>query len=65
MTSKGFFVTGTDTGVGKTVVCAALTRALVARGLRVAVMKPLTPYAESMGIAHHGLIDRVVSAFRK
>ena len=41
MKSKGFFVTGTDTGVGKTVVSAALTRALVARGLRVAVMKPI------------------------
>jgi dethiobiotin synthetase len=38
---KGFFVTGTDTGVGKTVVTVALTRALVARGLRVAVMKPI------------------------
>lgn len=41
MSSRGFFVTGTDTGVGKTVVSAALTRALVARGLRVAVMKPI------------------------
>ena len=41
MKPKGFFVTGTDTGVGKTVVCAALTRALVARGLKVAVMKPI------------------------
>ncbi len=41
MTSKGFFVTGTDTGVGKTLVSAALTRALVTRGLRVAVMKPV------------------------
>lgn len=39
--SKGFFVTGTDTGVGKTVASAALARALVARGLRVAVMKPI------------------------
>jgi len=39
--SKGFFVTGTDTGVGKTLVAVALTRALVARGLRVAVMKPV------------------------
>src|SRR5579872_2960184 len=38
---KGFFVTGTDTGVGKTLIAAALTRALVARGLRVAVMKPV------------------------
>jgi dethiobiotin synthetase len=41
MNPKGFFVTGTDTGVGKTVVSAALTRALVARGMRVAVMKPI------------------------
>ena len=41
MTPQGFFVTGTDTGVGKTVVATALTRALVARGLRVAVMKPI------------------------
>lgn len=41
MRHNGFFVTGTDTGVGKTVVSAGLTRALVARGLRVAVMKPI------------------------
>ena len=41
MTLKSFFVTGTDTGVGKTLVSAALTRALAARGLRVAVMKPI------------------------
>src|SRR3954465_2442142 len=37
----GFFITGTDTGVGKTLASVALTRALVARGLRVAVMKPV------------------------
>ncbi len=36
-----YFITGTDTGVGKTLVVVALTRALVARGLRVAVMKPV------------------------
>jgi dethiobiotin synthetase len=41
MKHKGFFVTGTDTGVGKTLVAAALTRALAAHGLRVAVMKPI------------------------
>ena len=38
---SGFFVTGTDTGVGKTLVAVALTRALVQRGLRTAVMKPV------------------------
>jgi dethiobiotin synthetase len=39
--ARGFFIAGTDTGVGKTLVSVALTRALVARGLRVAVMKPV------------------------
>ena len=39
--TRGFFITGTDTGVGKTLVAVSLTRALVARGLRVAVMKPV------------------------
>ncbi len=38
---KGLFITGTDTGVGKTVVAAALVRALAAQGHRVAVMKPV------------------------
>jgi dethiobiotin synthetase len=35
------FVTGTDTGVGKTRIAAALCRALAARGTRVAAMKPV------------------------
>ena len=35
------FVTGTDTGVGKTRVAAALCRGLAARGTRVAAMKPV------------------------
>ena len=39
--THGFFVTGTDTGVGKTFVAAALTRALVEQGIRTAVMKPV------------------------
>jgi len=38
---RGFFITGTDTGVGKTRVAVALTRALAAQGLRVGVMKPV------------------------
>jgi len=38
---SGLFITGTDTGVGKTVIAAALVRALVAQGHRVAVMKPV------------------------
>lgn len=40
--SKGLFVTATDTGVGKTIVTAALARALRLRGVNVGVMKPVT-----------------------
>lgn len=39
--TKGVFVTGTDTGVGKTVVSAALLRRLVQMGRSVGVMKPV------------------------
>jgi dethiobiotin synthetase len=38
---RGWFVTGTDTGVGKTVVASALVRSLRERGLRAAGMKPV------------------------
>jgi len=40
--ARGLFVTGTDTGVGKTRVAVALIHALRARGLRVAAMKPVS-----------------------
>jgi|SRR5688572_20217004 len=38
---RGYFVTGTDTGVGKTLTTAALLRCLRESGLRVAGMKPI------------------------
>jgi dethiobiotin synthetase len=38
---RGFFVTGTGTEVGKTVVAAALARTLANNGERVAVFKPV------------------------
>ncbi|MEW5965672.1 MAG: dethiobiotin synthase [Pseudomonadota bacterium] len=38
---RGYFVTGTDTGVGKTRIAVALIHTLRARGLRVAGMKPV------------------------
>lgn len=41
MSRKPLFVTGTDTGVGKTLVAAALLRGLRARGHKVAGMKPV------------------------
>jgi len=39
--ATGFFVTGTDTGVGKTVVACALLHAFANRGLRTVGMKPV------------------------
>lgn len=38
---KNYFITGTDTGVGKTFFTCALIHALQSRGLRVAPMKPV------------------------
>ncbi|CAM4031440.1 dethiobiotin synthase [Paenibacillus alkaliterrae] len=38
---RGLFVTGTDTGVGKTVVTAALAAALRAEGQQIGVWKPV------------------------
>lgn len=49
----GCFVTGTDTGVGKTAVAAGLAGALRRRGIDVGVMKPvqtgITPAARDRG----------------
>ena len=46
MSMRGVFITGTDTEVGKTVVATGLVRGLVAKGLRVAVMKPVASGAQ-------------------
>jgi dethiobiotin synthetase len=46
MTARGFFVTGTDTDIGKTRVSVALLRAYVALGYRVVGMKPVAAGAE-------------------
>ena len=46
MSGRSFFVTGTDTGVGKTVVACGLVRAFAAAGERVAVMKPVASGAD-------------------
>lgn len=40
--AEGIFITGTDTGVGKTTVSTALAILLRQRGVRVGVMKPVT-----------------------
>jgi dethiobiotin synthetase len=43
---RGLFITGTDTGVGKTAVACAIARAGVAAGLKVGVYKPACSGAE-------------------
>jgi len=39
--NKGIFITGTDTGVGKTFIAASLLRIMKEQGLRVCPMKPV------------------------
>lgn len=46
---RGIFITGTDTGVGKTVIGCALARALAAQGVPVAVRKPVESGCERQG----------------
>jgi dethiobiotin synthetase len=44
--TRGVFITGTDTEVGKTLVATALIRPLVQAGHRIAAMKPVAAGAE-------------------
>ncbi|OYW20906.1 MAG: dethiobiotin synthase, partial [Planctomycetales bacterium 12-60-4] len=41
MSCQGLFITGTDTGVGKTHVACLVLRALKSSGLRIAAYKPV------------------------
>jgi dethiobiotin synthetase len=50
--SRGCFVTGTDTGVGKTRVACALVRGLRRRGIDAGAMKPI-----ETGVAAAGPLD--------
>jgi dethiobiotin synthetase len=43
---RGYFVTGTDTGIGKTRVSAGLLKAMAKAGLKCAGMKPVASGAE-------------------
>lgn len=45
--ARGYFITGTDTGVGKTTVSCALLRAFAAQGKRVIGMKPVVAGREN------------------
>ena len=53
MTTRVFFVAGTDTGVGKTLVACALLEAARHRGLRTAALKPVAAGGEHAGDAVH------------
>ena len=62
---RGLFVTGTDTGVGKTVLAGAICAALASRGERVAALKPaVTGLDEPPGDwpPDHELLAAVASA---
>lgn len=52
--SRGFFVTGTDTGVGKTVVTLGLMQCIQDQGVTVAGMKPVAAGCErtTQGLRH-------------
>jgi len=45
---RGVFVTGSDTGVGKTVVAGAIAAAIKAQGMDVGVMKPISTGAREI-----------------
>lgn len=61
MSGAAFFVTGTDTGAGKTVVSVLLLRALRAAGFRVLAMKPVAAGCEP---SPEGLRNEDVEALR-
>jgi dethiobiotin synthetase len=52
--TRGLFVTGTDTGVGKTVVCCAIAEALRRRHIDIGVMKPI-----ETGVGSQGPLDAI------
>lgn len=60
---SGCFVTGTDTGVGKTLITAALALCLKQRGLRVGVMKPIeTGQLDGSGVSDAERLRAIVEA---
>jgi dethiobiotin synthetase len=54
--AKGFFVTGTGTAVGKTVVAAVLANGLRRQGSSVAVFKPAVTGLDEPGETDHALL---------
>lgn len=64
--ARGIFVTGTDTGVGKTLVAAGLVHALRAKGLNVAGMKPVASgsVATPEGLRNEDALALIAAASR-
>lgn len=61
--TKAYFITGTDTEIGKTFVTAALLRAFAQQGLRTLGMKPVAAGAEKIdGVWHNEDVDQLVAA---
>lgn len=52
MTQQSIFITGTDTGVGKTTITAALTLALQHQGYSVGVLKPIETGVNGKPLEH-------------
>ena len=59
--ARGYFITGTDTGVGKTLVACAMLHAFARAGLRVVGMKPVAAGATRSA---EGLINDDVAELR-
>jgi dethiobiotin synthetase len=58
-----YFITGTDTEIGKTLISSALLYALAQQGVRAAGMKPVAAGAELRdGVWHNEDADRIASA---
>src|SRR3989442_15923905 len=57
MESRILFVTGTDTGVGKTILTSLLARHLRERGVAVAALKPICSGGRADARALHSSLD--------
>ena len=63
MSKPAYFVTGTDTEIGKTLASSALLHALAQCGVRVAGMKPVAAGAEWRdGVLHNDDVDALAAA---
>ena len=61
--TKDYFITGTDTEIGKTFVTAALLRAFGEQGLSTLGMKPVAAGAELLeGVWHNEDVDQLIAA---